>query len=105
MSHYLRNAFVREAPYVGAAISITIDGILLLAGASTIAQGIAHGITAAWVAVYVRSVSTPREAAEERVAAARKATQDETIAYLHSVKKPTRTRAATKKKAGDRGAR
>lgn len=96
MKTLLANAFTREAAYLGGAVSITVDAILLLSDVSQQAQAAGHAICAAWVAWYVRSVSTPRVAAEERVAEARKASQDSTVAYLASL--PKRAPAAKKAK-------
>lgn len=61
------NALRREPVLLGAALSITADGGCLLAGASTEAQAIIHGITLAWVAWGVRLLSTPTVKAEQRV--------------------------------------
>lgn len=96
MRQFLANAFTREAAYFGGAISITVDAVLLLADAGQQAQAAGHAICAAWIAWYVRAVSTPRVAAEERVAEARKASQDETVAYLHSLPKRAPAKKAVK---------
>lgn len=96
MLKFLTAAIIREAAYVGAAITITVDAIVLMA------QTAAAGITAAWVAVYVRSVSTPRVAADERVEEAVVAARNAALADVSSltpVGRPARARKATQKAA------
>lgn len=64
-------AIRREPVYLGTALSVTADGIVVWAGVSPTAQGLIHGIVLAWVAVVVRSLSTPTVKADEALAAAK----------------------------------
>lgn len=57
----------REPVWIGTAVSLTADGVVLWAGAPPATQGILHGIVLAWVAVFVRSLSTPTVKADEAV--------------------------------------
>lgn len=82
---YVTKAFTREAAALGAAISITVAGISTMAGASATTQGIISGITAAWVGWYVRSVSTPRAAANERIEAAAESARNAALADVSSL--------------------
>lgn len=58
---------VKEPVLLGAALTVTADAGALLAGASTTTQAILHGVTVAWVAWIVRSLSTPTQAVEQQV--------------------------------------
>jgi ABC-type Fe3+ transport system permease subunit len=106
---YLRNALIREAPYVGAAVSATALGGCTLAGVSEGTIAVVATITAAWVAVYVRSVSTPREAADQRVEEAAQAARDQALAAVAALALPSKqarprkaTQGAAKRPGGKR---
>lgn len=99
---FLRNAFVREAAFVGAAITITIDSVLILVGVDPVASVAIGAIGTAWVAVYVRAVSTPRELAEERAEERVSAARDAVLAdvgRLAAAKRPAQPRKAVAKAA------
>lgn len=106
MRTFLRNAFVREAPFVGAGVTITIDSVMLLMGASEVTALAVGAIGAAWVAVYVRAVSTPRELAEERAEEAVSAARDAVLAdvsRLTPLAAPARARKPVRKPAAKAG--
>lgn len=59
----------REPALFGTAVAVTVDGACWFAGASTEAQAVIHGIVLAWLALLIRSLSTPTVKADEAVAA------------------------------------
>jgi hypothetical protein len=63
------NAIRREPALFGTAVAVTADGVAWFAGASTEGQAVIHGIVLAWLALLIRSLSTPTVKADEAVAA------------------------------------
>lgn len=61
----------KEPVLLGAALTVTADGVALIAGVSTTTQTILHGITVAWVAWGVRELSTPEAKVAQQVEAAK----------------------------------
>lgn len=80
----------REPAMLGAALSITLDGAALLAGVSSTAQGILHGITAAWIALGVRLLSTPTVKVAERETELKASARNEALADVASLAHPAR---------------
>lgn len=79
------NWFSKEPVLLGAALTVTADGVALVAGASEATQAILHGIVVAWVAWIVRSLSTPEAKVGERVAVVAELERNRALADVASL--------------------
>lgn len=87
------NLLQKEPVFLGAALTVTADAVALLAGASDTTQTVLHGVTVAWVAWVVRTLSTPTVKADAAVDAATEHGRNAAIADIALLKKPAAKKA------------